>query len=125
MCFELEEPFIFVRGPEEDAGGDIAPFAGAGGAGVGAVGGGDEGESEVKRRSDESRTAESTRMSAIRCSAGVTSAGFHSSSSTNFADCDIRDWWKVCKNTFAYIRHTILNEHHAKNEQKQSSDEPG
>ena len=75
-----------------------------GGAGAG-VGVGDDGESEDKRRSGESRTAESMSTSVIRCNAGVTSAGFHSSSSTSFADWDIRAWWNVCKNTFAYIEH--------------------
>jgi len=100
---EAEEPLVFVRLPEEEGGGDNMPFVGGGaGAGVG-VGIGDDGEPEDKIRSDESRTAESTSTSAIRCNASVTSAGFQSSSSTNFADCDIRAWWNVCKNTFAYI----------------------
>jgi hypothetical protein len=107
MCLEAEEPLVFMRLPEEEGGGDNMPFVGAGAgasAGVG-VGVGDDGEPEDKIRSDESRTAESTSTSAIRCNASVTSAGFQSSSSTNFADCDIRAWWNVCKNTFAYTPH--------------------
>ena len=117
MCLEAEEPLVFVRLPEGERRGDNVPFVGGGGGGPGVgVGVGDDGDPEDKIRSDESRTAESTSTSAIRCNPNVTSAGFQSSSSTNFADCDIRAWWNVCKNTFAYnTRHHHKHIHHPQN----------
>jgi hypothetical protein len=79
-----------MRGPVADGGGDNVPFVWGTSSADAGVGVGSVGDSEDKTRSGGSRTAESTRIFVIRCSAGVTSAGFHSSSSTNFADCDIR-----------------------------------
>jgi len=49
--------------------------------------------SDLIRRSGGSRTAESTSILVICCKPGVTSVGFQSSSSTSFADLDIRIWW--------------------------------
>jgi hypothetical protein len=46
--------------------------------------------SDLIIRSGGSRTAESTSKSVISCKPGVTSIGFQSSSSTSFADFDIR-----------------------------------
>jgi hypothetical protein len=57
--------------------------------------------SDLMTSSGASRTAESTNTSVMRCNEGDTSAGFHCSSSTSFADCVIRAWWNVCRNTFA------------------------
>ena len=46
--------------------------------------------SDLMIRSGGSRTAESTSKSVKCCKSGVTSIGFQSSSSTSFADFDIR-----------------------------------
>jgi hypothetical protein len=46
--------------------------------------------SDLMTKSGGSRTAESMSKLVICCKPGVTSVGFHSSSSTSFADLDIR-----------------------------------